>query len=312
MKPVHVLVHRYKKLCDGDVKKDKALKSWDDMVTLKNSMHRVQPADALHCSVTCKANPHHLVCRGCKPFASLGYCKHVAAVTHIMEERKDPEERDTLLDLRARLAPLNRPKRGSEVGAEEGSGIRPRGQRPSRWKRSLKQQSRLNTPPNTSGVRGGGVGKAARGTAAGAGQGKVKGGRGRRSSGARSSGARRKLVLSPAEAVVEAARRRTACWSARASREGLTPHGWDVAEGTPDDANSDQPVEATHPHLPVSKEVWHQHVGRLLARNQMDATEHQQRTTPDLPSLYDQQGQLQWPRGHFDCSAMQINMENWS
>ena len=54
---------------------------------IKNSMYLVEPVDPSLC-IPCKANPYHLACRVCKAFAHDGICKHVLAVTHLLEKEK--------------------------------------------------------------------------------------------------------------------------------------------------------------------------------------------------------------------------------
>jgi len=250
---VHLLVCRYKKLCEGEVGRGKKARTWEMMVQLKNSMHRVQRASAEHCSVTCKANPYHLVCRGCKPYASTGYCKHVAAVTHIIEEGKAADEQDPLLDLRARLAPLNRLKRAT--GLEDGSGIRRRGKRQARWeKRSSKVkntragqgQGQGQGQQKPSGFRGGGVRKAGRGTGTGT---------GRRSGGAMSGASR---------AVPTAQHQRATA-----------------------DSN-----EGSRPAEPASlDEIFYGVLGKMLAQNQMEARKREETAgNRHLPQLLPRAG----------------------
>ena len=253
-----LLVCRYKKLCEGEVGRGKRAKTWEMMVQLKNSMHRVQRASAEHCSVTCKANPYHLVCRGCKPYASTGYCKHVAAVTHIIEEGKAADERDPLLDIRARLAPLNRLKRPTAGLLEDGSGsggIRRRGRRQARWeKRNSKVknteggQGKGQGLQEHSGVRGGGVRKAGRGTGAGTSH----------RSGAMSG------VRTMEDAEREANRKAVAAWPVQVRRKSVAQHQRATA-------GSNEGSRAAGPGPASFDEIFYGVLGKMLMRNQVEA-----------------------------------------
>ena len=63
-------------------------------------MHKVVAApEKEHFHLSCSANPFKLWCIGCVEFAKQACCKHVLAVTHMIEQEKPEEERDVRLDL---------------------------------------------------------------------------------------------------------------------------------------------------------------------------------------------------------------------
>ena len=72
---------------------------WEDVLSIKNSMYLVEYGGAELC-LECEANPYHLVCRVCKGFAHDGICKHVLAVTHIIERKKPKHEQNQRLNLK--------------------------------------------------------------------------------------------------------------------------------------------------------------------------------------------------------------------
>jgi hypothetical protein len=77
-------------------------------VDLKRCMHRVEVAMHGQSFLKCDANPHGLLCRGCKGFAHDGICEHVLAITHIMEQEKPEDSRDEKLNLNLSMVPLTR------------------------------------------------------------------------------------------------------------------------------------------------------------------------------------------------------------
>jgi hypothetical protein len=77
-------------------------------VDLKRCMHRVEVAMHGQSFLKCDANPHGLLCRGCKGFAHDGICEHVLAITHIMEQEKPADSRDEKLNLNLSMVPLTR------------------------------------------------------------------------------------------------------------------------------------------------------------------------------------------------------------
>ena len=85
------------------VKKCRA--GWEQVLAIKNSMYKVEHG-TLDLVLQCDANPYHLVCRVCKSFAHDGICKHVLAVTHLIEAKKPEGERDQRLNLKILTKPL--------------------------------------------------------------------------------------------------------------------------------------------------------------------------------------------------------------
>ena len=90
---------------------------WDELVKLKNSMYLVE-AVAPEYVIPCDANPYNFACRVCKAFAHDGFCKHVAAVTHLKEREEKPEgERNQALNLNVLCRAIVQDKKTK--GAEE-------------------------------------------------------------------------------------------------------------------------------------------------------------------------------------------------
>ena len=100
------LLHgRYEELREGKLKVKKCRAGWEQVLAIKNSMYKVEHG-TLDLVLQCDANPYHLVCRVCKSFAHDGICKHVLAVTHLIEAKKPEGERDQRLNLKILTKPL--------------------------------------------------------------------------------------------------------------------------------------------------------------------------------------------------------------
>ena len=74
--------------------------------------------------IPCDANPYNFACRVCKAFAHDGFCKHVAAVTHLKEREEKPEgERNQALNLNVLCRTIVQDKtKGAEEEEERHTG----------------------------------------------------------------------------------------------------------------------------------------------------------------------------------------------
>ena len=133
--------------------------SWEKWKNLKNAMHKVEVATEEHFFLTCAANPYKLICRGCKCFSHCGMCKHVLAVTHVLEHLKAEEERDEMLDLHKLMCTLNRGA-GETCAGETVDGVVARRRRRNRGKTDMTHDGQEGTVTKNKGVvkRTGGVG----------------------------------------------------------------------------------------------------------------------------------------------------------
>ena len=133
--------------------------SWEKWKNLKNAMHKVEVATEEHFFLTCAANPYKLICRGCKCFSHCGMCKHVLAVTHVLEHLKAEEERDAMLDLHKLMCTLNRGA-GETCAGETVDGVVARRRRRNRGKTDMTHDGQEGTVTKNKGVvkRTGGVG----------------------------------------------------------------------------------------------------------------------------------------------------------
>jgi len=102
---VWLLHGRYEELREGKLKVKKGKAGWEQVLAIKNSMYKVEHGTP-DLVLQCDANPYHLVCRVCKSFAHDGICKHVLAVTHLIEAKKPEGERDQRLNLKILTKPL--------------------------------------------------------------------------------------------------------------------------------------------------------------------------------------------------------------
>ena len=133
--------------------------SWEKWKNLKNAMHKVEVATEEHFFLTCAANPYKLICRGCKCFSHCGMCKHVLAVTHVLEHLKAEEERDEMLDLHKLMCTLNRGA-GETCAGETVDGVVARRRRRNRGNTDMTHDGQEGTVTKNKGVvkRTGGVG----------------------------------------------------------------------------------------------------------------------------------------------------------
>ena len=82
---------RYEELRTGQwTTQGSAQEQLDECLCVKKSMYKVEPGNCLECP----ANPYNLVCKVCKIFAHDGICKHVLAITHIIEAAKKEGDRN--------------------------------------------------------------------------------------------------------------------------------------------------------------------------------------------------------------------------
>ena len=86
------------------------------LLAVKNSMYRIEAAVHESHYYDSEANPSGLICRRCKSFAHDGICKHVLAVTHLIEADKPEDERNNNVNLNRIMAQLNREKEPKEGG----------------------------------------------------------------------------------------------------------------------------------------------------------------------------------------------------
>jgi len=113
------MANRYEALLSGKVP-SRVQETWEKLNNLKNVMHKVDVAAEEHFYLPCTANRFKLTCRGCKCFSHCGMCKHVLAVTHMIEQEKAEEERDETLDLHKVMRNL---KRGAAEDTVDGVGV---------------------------------------------------------------------------------------------------------------------------------------------------------------------------------------------
>ena len=120
MQPHQLPIGRYIRLRGGyRVSKED---NWQESLDVKNSMYRVEPAQhESHC-LDCPANPNRWVCSACVSWAQNGICKHVLAVTHVLEAEKPAEEQDHRLNLKRLLLALPRVKDKKGKGRARGGG----------------------------------------------------------------------------------------------------------------------------------------------------------------------------------------------
>ena len=120
MEPHQLPIGRYIRLRGGyRVSKED---NWQESLDVKNSMYRVEPAQhESHC-LDCPANPNRWVCSACVSWAQNGICKHVLAVTHVLEAEKPAEEQDHRLNLKRLLLALPRVKDKKGKGRARGGG----------------------------------------------------------------------------------------------------------------------------------------------------------------------------------------------
>ena len=103
--------HRHEDLRRGvGVYREKDMK-WEEILTVKNALYRVEAAESDGQLFGCAANPNRLTCH-CRRFCHENFCKHVCACNHMSELAKPRGERNHLLNTARWVVPLDRHKSG--------------------------------------------------------------------------------------------------------------------------------------------------------------------------------------------------------